>query len=189
MSRILLEEQRTYEEMWAVEAYAKSSPGAQLVPVFIDMAHPALTDAVMDAGCGHGKGAIALLAAGFTSITCCDLVDVREPEAQQFAFHEICLWQAQALRGMGLDWVYCCDVLEHVPEALTMLSVHQLLEASRSGVFLNVSVVPDVFGAWAGRSLHQTVKPFTWWRDHLSEIGHVDEGRDFLDAASFLVTR
>ncbi len=177
-------ERSTYSEMWAVDAYAKNSPGEQLVPIFLDMAQPSLTDRVLDAGCGQGRGAVALQASGFDAIECCDLVDVRVLEARGFVFHERCLWRPLHLTT---DWVYCCDVLEHVPESLTMLAVHQLLQSAERGVFLNISTVPDVHGAWVGRPLHQTVRPFTWWRDQLAEISHVVEARDFLTSAAFLV--
>jgi hypothetical protein len=37
--------------------------------------------------------------------------------------------------------------------------------------------------------LHQTVQPFTWWRDSLKELGTIVEARDLLTDAAFLVTR
>jgi hypothetical protein len=83
--------------------------------------------------------------------------------------------------------VYCTDVLEHIPTQFTMLAVEQMLRVARRGVFVAVSVVPDTFGVWAGKALHQTVQSYTWWKDSLSEIGLVTDARDLLHAGTFYV--
>jgi hypothetical protein len=99
-----------------------------------------------------------------------------------------CLWHD--LRGLTVgpfEWVYCTDVLEHIPTAFTMLVVSRLLEVAEEGVFLSVSFVPDQMGVWIGETLHETVQPFTWWRDALNEVGEVVEARDLLGKGAFLV--
>jgi hypothetical protein len=87
------------------------------------------------------------------------------------------------------DYVYCTDVLEHIPPQFTMLVIDQLLRVAHKGLFLNVSLVPDSFGMWVGEPLHQTVEGFVWWRDSLRELGTVVEARDLIQSAVFLVTR
>jgi hypothetical protein len=79
-------------------------------------------------------------------------------------------------------------LLEHVDEAMTMLAIARMLEASTRGVFLSISLVPDQFGILVGRPLHLTVKPFTWWRDRIRELGTIAECRDLIDAGLYLVT-
>jgi SAM-dependent methyltransferase len=192
MSRIIAAERKTYEEMWGIDAYATHSPGAQMLPLFLDMA--GIPDAkrfpgtVLDAGCGAGKGALALAERGF-AVTLCDITDARLPEvaaARTLRFHEQCLWHD--LRPVGtFDYVYCCDVLEHLPPQFTMLAIDQMLRVSRRGVFLSICLVPDSFGIWAGKALHQTVQPYIWWRDSLATLGTVVESRDLLNDAVFLV--
>ncbi len=68
-----------------------------------------------------------------------------------------------------------------------MLTVFRLLEVARRGVFLSIALEPDVFGAWVGKSLHQTVQSFTWWRDNLATLGTLKESRDLLNAGVFLL--
>jgi 2-polyprenyl-3-methyl-5-hydroxy-6-metoxy-1,4-benzoquinol methylase len=190
-------EAQLYTDVWALPSYGTFSPGEQYVPLFLDMAQitPDTTFryTVLDAGCGSGKGALALKAAGFAEVHCCDYTDEGlVPEARALPFHAVSLWDdlrvgVQYLPGRSVDYVYCCDVLEHIPTAFTMLVISRLLEVSRRGVFLSISTVPDQFGAWAGQPLHKTVQPFTWWRDQIHELGAVVEARDLLNAGVYLV--
>lgn len=194
MSSLVTHEREKYQTAWAIEAYAKNSPGAQLVGMFRDMAG-ADGGTVLDAGCGSGKGALALHAAGF-DVTMCDLTpDGVVPEAQELPFVATALWDALtpvAYMAHGrnvFDYVYCCDVLEHVPTPFTMLVVARLLDVAHCGVFLSISTVPDQFGSFVGEQLHRTVQPFVAWRDQLGTIGRVVEARDLLASACFYVVR
>jgi SAM-dependent methyltransferase len=179
-------ERRTYEDAWSLPAYSQHAPGEAYLPIALDLIGPA-RGTVLDAGCGSGKGALALRAAGFdvrmVDLTPAGLV----PEAQALPFTEAALWSDLAAQIGQTDWVYCCDVMEHVPPAFTMLVAARLLAVARQGVFFSISLVPDSFGAWVGTPLHQTVQPFTWWRDHLGALGHVRECRDLLNAGVYLV--
>ena len=78
----------------------------------------------------------------------------------------------------SVDYIYCCDVLEHLPTQYTMLAVDQLLRVAKKGVFLSIFFIQDGYGPWVGRPLHLTVLPFTWWRDALREIADVVDARD-----------
>lgn len=188
---IITQERETYEAIWSLGAYAEHSPGAQHVSLFLDMIphKPGRWHAhsVLDAGCGSGKGALALQQAGF-SVTMCDLTDAGlSDEARALPFHRVELW-SPLKRAVGFhDWVYCCDVMEHIPPAFTMLVVARLLEVARRGAFFSISLVPDQFGAWVGKPLHQSVWSFVEWRDQLDTIGRVVEARDLLATGVYLV--
>lgn len=208
MSDLARAERQKYTDMWGVEGYSKNSPGVMFLPIFADMIRrlPAgeiraghdrgnrvhvLQEvdghiSVLDAGCGAGQGGLALAATG-CRVSLCDVADVRADEARVLPFHELALWEDVVARVGRHDFVYCCDVLEHIPPAFTMLVVQRLLEVAVYGVFLSISLVPDTFGAWVGETLHQTVMPFVWWRDNLNTVGRVVEGRDLLAASTFLV--
>jgi SAM-dependent methyltransferase len=182
----LLETERaTYAEMWAsVPAYSVHAPGEQYLPIFQQFAK--LGSTVLDAGTGSGKGAVALSAAGYHVVTC-DMTDAGlVAEAKALRFESACLW-GDLWRLGPFGWVYCTDVLEHIPPQFTMLAIHQMLKVAREGLFLTVSLVPDSFGVWAGKSLHQSVFPFTWWKEALAEVGDVIEARDLISNAVFVV--
>lgn len=188
-----------YEEMWAHPEYGQHSPGEQMVDLFLEIVttqhafRRGLT--VLDAGCGSGKGAVALKARGF-DVRLCDLTNAGLlPEASRLPFYVSSLTHDLSLvvRDFGFpgrrraDFVYCCDVLEHVPTQFTMLAIDQMLRASTKGLFLNISLVPDRFGMWVGEQLHKTVQPFKWWRDSIGDIGTVVDARDMHGSATFYV--
>lgn len=191
MSTILQTERATYEDVWSsVEGYADHAPGEHWLPLFLDMAQPKRGATVLDAGAGSGKGALALKAAGF-DVTLCDVTDAGLVEdARGLRFYEACLWReipkALPMR-YAYDYTYCTDVLEHIPPEFTMLVVDQLLRVTTHALFLSISLVPDSFGVWVGKSLHQTVQGFVWWKDHLAELGEVVEARDCLQTGIYLV--
>jgi trans-aconitate methyltransferase len=185
----LLETERaTYETVWSsVEGYAQHSPGEQYLPLFLQVVGD-WRGTVLDAGTGSGKGAVALHRAGFDVLTC-DVTDAgMVDEAKTLPFAAACLW-GDLSAFHPVCWVYCTDVLEHVPPQFTMLAIKNMLDISLDGLFLTVSLVPDSFGVWAGKSLHQTVQPFTWWKDSLKELGTVTEARDLISNAVFVVQR
>lgn len=189
MSSLLTTERAKYAAAWTCDRYAVVSPGVQYLPLFLEMADPVLMPGatVLDAGCGAGAGTTALLAAGF-DVTALDFVGTAYTAAAPFI--QAALWDDLRGRQMRLqDYVYCTDVLEHIPTALTMLVVRRLLDVSWHGVFLTVSTQPDSFGYYVGEPLHLTVQPFVWWRDHLATIADVVEARDLLHAAAFYVRR
>jgi 2-polyprenyl-3-methyl-5-hydroxy-6-metoxy-1,4-benzoquinol methylase len=182
----LLETERaTYAEMWAsVPAYSVHAPGEHYLKIFQQFAEPGST--VLDAGTGSGKGANALTAAGFSVMACDVTAAGRGGAFQAVPFFDACLWHDLSPWG-PFDWVYCTDVLEHIPPQFTMLAIHQMLKVAKEGLFLTVSLVPDAFGVWAGKSLHQSVFPFTWWKEALAEVGDVIEARDLISNAVFVV--
>ena len=205
MTTITTAERDTYRDVWQhIPQYGEVSPGERLAPVFDDLVsglgHQRGT--VLDAGCGSGKGALALKALGYT-VTLCDLTDAGlVDEAREFPFFEAALWRDlrphlkarwpnvdpfKMHEWTRFDWVYCTDVLEHLPTAMVGLVVSRLLEVARYGVFISVSLELDINGVWIGKLLHQTVQPFTWWRDLLAELGRVIEARDCIGSAIFLV--
>lgn len=179
-------ERALYERAWAVREYATDSPGRAFLPAFLEMAGPelGLCDSVIDAGCGAGAGLEALREAGYARLAGADLVDARQGPPATLPFFEGPLW---SIACQPFDWVYCCDVLEHIPEEFTMLVVARLLDACAMGAFFSICLEPDGFGALVGEALHKTVRPFTWWRDRLAELGRIVECRDLLSHGLYLV--
>lgn len=208
MPSLLEQERALYQDVWTGfnEQYGSLSPGEHHVAMFLDAIHgdamPRYRTLVLDAGCGSGKGAIALKQAGF-DVLMCDLTNAGlVEEAKGIRYHDACMWEPLApqlgyLPGGGVDYVFCSDVLEHIPPQFTMLAVSRLLEVARKGVFLTISLREDIAGNWVGRSLHQTVPgvtvnadgriPFTWWRDSLATLGEVVDARDLLGVGVYLV--
>lgn len=190
-------ERETYSSAWSsIDDYATYSPGEKYLPLFLQMigdrpVRGGDRGLVLDAGCGSGKGALALKAAGF-HVHMCDLTNEGlVPEAREIGFSEQVLWKPiWTPYNDPFDFAYCCDVLEHLPPQFTMLVVDRLLDATLNGqVFISVCNVQDISGVWIGKALHQTVQPFTWWRDSFRELANVVEARDLIDNSVFLLER
>lgn len=199
------DERDLYGEAWGVDGYDAFSPGEHYLPIFLDVLRTDHEDpsslTVLDAGCGGGKGALVLHRAGFAHVIGYDITDAGlsdEFKAAGLTFVEGSLWKdvrgavtresAVAFEQNGrVDWVYCTDVMEHIPEAMTMLVIRELLATAKAGLFLSISLVPDQFGAMVGRPLHQTVREFSWWKRMLGELGTVTECRDLLNAGIYVV--
>src|SRR5687767_14310139 len=119
------QERATYDEMWALDSYNNYAPGEKFVDVFAALAPaPAV---VLDAGTGSGKGFTALVDKGY-SVFGCDITKSGLPDHLKPLVIETCLWHdlhpvaylAAVARVLPhgqqrFDYVYCCDVLEHIP--------------------------------------------------------------------------
>jgi 2-polyprenyl-3-methyl-5-hydroxy-6-metoxy-1,4-benzoquinol methylase len=191
-------EQSKYDEMWTLNAYHQHSPGEKLVDLFCELAQPGEQATILDAGCGAGKGAFALAKHGL--LPC--MVDISsaglentEGLVTDIPFVQAPLWSdlrqvAYAYHGKDhFDYVYCCDVLEHVDPTFTMLVIHRLLEVAQKSVFLSISTVPDQFGVWIGQALHLTVLPHRTWRQNIGAIASIIECRDMLTSSVFLIEK
>ncbi len=181
---LLAQERALYEGVWTgLGGYGTTSPGEQLADMFASLATTPGAS-VLDAGCGSGKGAIALAARGYRP-TLCDVTNAGlVEEAEKFPFFGQCLWH---YIGGSWDYVYCTDVLEHVQPQFTMLAVSNLLRCASRGLFLSVCNQQDAYGAYVGKPLHACVQPFTWWRDSLRELGRVTDARDLVGNSTFFV--
>lgn len=184
---LVAQERATYDAIWStVQGYRDHSPGLQNVDRFLEMSG-AFSGTLMDAGCGAGVAGLELARRGF-DVRLCD-VTRSGLDGNPLPFTEVCLWHDVASQVGVSDYVYCCDVMEHVPTEYTMLVLSRLWDATAKGAFFSISLVHDAFGVWVGKPLHQTVRPFTWWRDRLAEFGTVVEARDCLNAGLYWVTR
>lgn len=171
--------------MWDVDAYSVNSPGKQLVDYFINIAKPPIPCFILDVGAGAGAGSRELKSRGF-HVQAFDITDAA------WKHDDIKLTTGSIWRDMNFrtkfDFGYCCDVMEHIPQEFTALSVSEILRNCERA-FLSISFGPDNCGVWIGQPLHLTVKPFTWWRDLMREVGTLHDARDLMGDGVFLVGR
>lgn len=184
-------DRQKYEELAGVRGYGDFSPGERYAPVFRELAG-SVGGSVLDAGCCTGKGGLALYRDGWGGFTValCDytaahLVD----DAKRLPFYLVrSLWDPGVIEQVGrYDYVYCCDVLEHIPREFTMLTVQNLARIAKRAVFFSISLLPDSFGAWVGRPLHETVESYVWWRDRLKEFGTLEDARDLVHTGLYFL--
>lgn len=192
--RLTTQETALYAEVLALPQYAEYSPGERYADMFAGLAPPPA--AVLDAGCGTGKGLLALARRGY-DMTGCDLTAAGlVDDAKAFVVHTgVALWGAIPQRRGEMwpraprryDYVYCTDVLEHIPPTFTMLVVAQLLAVASRGVFLSIALTPDQMGVWVGQALHRTVRRYDEWLADLRELAPVRDARDLGTAATYFL--
>lgn len=161
-------ERRKYEKMWTeVPNYRTNSPGEKLVNRFLELAQWEKGDELIDCGSGTGRAAKRLSDAGF-DVTMLDITETATDPDIKLPFIQDCLWSMDA--GLHFDWVYCTDVLEHIPTEHVDAVLDNLACMTGYGAFMQIALFPDGFGARIGQTLHLTVKPAEWWADKIGRL-------------------
>ena len=160
-------EREKYRKMWTeIPGYRTNSPGEKLVDTFLDHAQWAKGDTLIDCGSGTGRAAKRLDQAGLTVLMldiCRESTDVDN----RLPFVAACLWDMPFMQRF--DWVYCCDVLEHLPTEYVDAALDNLRDMTGYGAFLQIALFPDGFGRRINDTLHLTVKPAGWWLEKIEK--------------------
>lgn len=177
IDEISLQEKQKYEKMWNNEPYRVTSPGKLSVDYFLEFIKGRFTagDSLIDFGCGSGVAAIPFLEAGFKV----RLVDIAENclddtiqtltflSPDTLSFYLASLWKLPESLEQS-DWIYCIDVLEHLPTEKVELALQEMARRTRKGGALQVFLLDEGMGKMIGETLHLTIKPLRWWLDLIS---------------------
>jgi len=185
MINLLAREKDRYEELInGMPEYLENSPGAHHAELFMEMSGAQPGDSVLDAGCCSGKGGVALSELGL-DVTLQDITPVGlRDQALELPFIEGSVWET--CTPSVFDWVYCTDVMEHIPTEFVMLTLDRLCRRALKGAFFTISLQPDQFGVYIGEPLHLTVQPYVWWRERLKDVTTLRDKRDFLATGIYL---
>ena len=146
---------------------------------FASQIHPG--DRVIDFGCGTGRVARNFLAKGL-HITLVDLCpNCLDPEIElllslfpeRISFIETCLWNLPKEIEIA-DWVYCCDVLEHIPEKKIDFVLKSINSRNSKGGYFSIGLKEDVFGKTINSSLHLCLQSKDWWDKKISSYWHIE---------------
>lgn len=184
MDELFFQEKKKYEKMWSNEPYRTTSPGYNSVAHFLEHIKDRKTplDSLADFGCGSGVVAIPFLEAGFKV----SLVDIAEnclnenihtltflsPELITFTLAP--LWELPSFLEKS-DWIYCIDVLEHIPPERVEKSLSEMAKRTKKGGALQVFLLDEGMGKMIGETLHLTIRPLDWWIDKISYYWNIEE--------------
>lgn len=176
------QERSKYERMWAVEDYRRTSPAQRDLERFFSMCEALQPQTVLDLGCGTGRAALELFLQGMQVAMVDIAANCLDPEVRsfvdhppedrkgQFTFTEACAWDLKpALGSKTWDWVFCFDVMEHIPEERVDAVLEEASRHMVLGGFFQICTTHDGFGRRIGETLHLTVKPNEWWLEKLGK--------------------
>lgn len=167
------QEREKYRKMWAIPRYRLSSPGLVAVDAFMTACQPSPQETVVDLGCGTGRAGLSLWKRGLdvTLVDCC-------PEANETAlpFHEAILWDLPGSLG-PFDWIYCVDVLEHLPTEYVERTLAQFAHITTKGGYLQIALTQDWCGKMIRDVLHLTIRPVSWWHERIDRYWTVKDAK------------
>lgn len=188
------QERDKYAEIWSRQEYRDAhSPGVENVDRFMKVIEPRKASTVIDIGCGSGKAGLEFEKRGLRSWYL-DITDAGiDEDVPRGRFTAAALWSSiwpkAPAAGLGFDYGFCCDVLEHIPPEYSMLVCDRILQHCEIA-WLQICNQPDEFGPkLLGEPLHLTVQPYSWWLLRLATIGKVIDARDLCGVSLFVVTR
>jgi 2-polyprenyl-3-methyl-5-hydroxy-6-metoxy-1,4-benzoquinol methylase len=176
-------EKNKYEEMWQCSEYRLASPGFFSAQAFLNFFRDGVQigDTIIDFGCGTGRAGSVFLLRGL-SVQMVDIVSNCLDEhianlmhfcSDKFEFIEACLWDLPKTLAAS-DWIYCCDVLEHLPEEFVDLALAQMSERTKKGGFFQIFLQEEHFGDLIGKQLHLTLHTKEWWIDKISNYWKIE---------------
>ena len=173
------DEKEKYDVIWRdYPGYRESSPGEVFAQFFFDGFKEEIRagQTLIDFGCGTARVAKDFLSRGLNTT----LVDISPYSldqevrnllplfANQISFVQACLWQLPETLKSAY-WIYCCDVLEHIPEDHVDCVLEAMAKRMRFGGYFSICLKEDLAGKQIGVPLHLTVKDKGWWEEKISQ--------------------
>jgi len=169
--------------MWRRPEYRQNSPGFHAVGEFFKYFQDQIDegDSIIDFGCGTGQAGAFFFVEGL-SVHMVDIASNCLDEKvshllslcpEKIAFIEACLWDLSESLSPA-DWIYCCDVLEHLPEKHVDAALFHMASRTKKGGFLQIFLKEEPFGDLIGKKLHLTVQSKEWWVDKIKKYWKVD---------------
>lgn len=181
---LALAERRKYMAMWERPEYHRYSPGKAHAPEAMARLGMKPGETLYDLGCGAGAAIPLFVAHGLLvrgvdiamspALAAYALETTKHlPKHRRPVMTGACLWTLP-LDWPRRDWVFCVDVLEHVPPAkvdAVLMHIHRL---AGKAAYLSIHCHPDGCGALIGETLHLTVERPEWWLAKLGGLFDVE---------------
>ncbi len=188
----LLQERAKYDLIWSqYPSYRDCSPGEIFSAFFLRYFEAQIQagQSLIDFGCGTGRASRPFLEKGlqvvlvdFSSYALDEQIgNLAALIPDQLLFVQACLWKLPK-RLSSADWIYCCDVLEHIPEKRIDAVLKGMASRMKKGGYLSICLQEDLSGKQLGFPLHLTVRDRVWWLEKLSRYFSVLKEEPLLEA-------
>ena len=165
-----------YQALWGTSVYRDVAPGELFAEHFVEIADPALTDVIIDFGCGTGRGGLKIAKLTRCAVELVDFADNCRDEGNDLPFTVADLTKPIGVSG---NIGYCTDVMEHIAPGDVPDVIKNIMDCVDSCYF-KIALFDDSMGQLIGHPLHLSVFPSEWWRDNFSQYHikyeHTDEG-------------
>ncbi|MBX9923817.1 MAG: class I SAM-dependent methyltransferase [Rhabdochlamydiaceae bacterium] len=196
LDEVVLREKQKYEKIWKKGLYRITSPGNLLVPAFLSQIRGKLeaSDSLIDFGCGTARAAIPFLDKGL-KVTLVDIAENCLDEKieifshlcpERLSFVQAPIWDLPPQVPVS-DWIYCIDVLEHLPVERVIPSLKAMAEKTRKGGALQVFLSDEEMGEVIGETLHLTIRPLDWWLKQISLFWDVERVEEMIPQIRYCI--
>ncbi|MBM3207129.1 MAG: class I SAM-dependent methyltransferase [Chlamydiae bacterium] len=180
MTDLLTEQERIkYVSIWKINSYRLVSPGYNSANCFFNFFKEKIQpgDSITDFGCGTGITTLNFLEKQLSV----QLIDIAHNALSdeinaltillpsRVKFYNTCLWELSD-NILPTDWIYCIDVLEHIPTEKIEACLIELSKRMVKGGAIQVFLEDEGFGKIIGEPLHLTIKPLSWWHEIISKF-------------------
>ena len=188
-------EKQKYDVVWReFSKYRDVSPGEAFAPLFYEGFKHELRagQTIIDFGCGTARVAKDFISKGL-NVTLVDISPYCLDEeirhmltlfAHQVHFQQGCLWKLPK-ELKSAYWLYCCDVLEHIPEDQIDKCLEEMAERMRFGGYMSICLKEDNAKQKLGYPLHLTVKEKSWWEKKIAHYFTITGEDAFADDVYF----
>lgn len=158
-------ETQKYKAMWSTPLYREVAPGEAFADHFVEIATPALTDVIVDFGCGTGRGGKKIADLTKCRVHLVDFADNCRDAGNDLPFTVADLTR---LIGVSGNIGYCTDVMEHIPPDDVPDVITNIMNCVDSCYF-KIALFDDSMGKLIGHPLHLSVFPSEWWQAKFSK--------------------
>ena len=170
-------EREKYRRVWADPTYRLQSPGVRdLLDPFVLRTDLKRGQSLIDFGAGTGRASMMFFDLGMrvemvdiTKAAMDDLVIGEVERNRGLNFHEAPMWALPESLEPA-DWVFCADVLEHIPPQRLEECMDAMASLTILGGAIQVACFEDYRG---GVALHLSINPMDWWTEQINKRWHI----------------
>jgi len=158
-------EQDKYRRMYNVDSYKVNSPALRQIHILKGIAEHIKAKRILDTGCGTGRALKEFIDDGYDAIG----IDItNNAHINEVDNHVLCI-PIHRYKSEAYDFIYCVDVMEHIPEPLIDLTLENLSKLCGKIIYFDIALFHDPFGQIIGEELHPSIFNSNVWQEKVSK--------------------